>query len=281
MDAQELIRITKKLEAENRRLVSLADRATERFYDAMQRAEQRLFDRIAAVINEAPDLRALSVKARLAWYAENVETTARMLRASGFPAAAKSYMAALEEIAEQAAVASAAARDAGFSSVPAEFVKFVQGRSYEHLKFLGRQAVAKLDETLLEMTVGGSSRGAMLSELKSTITGSYPWGNKQGLYEWHAGTYVRTSAQRMAQMFMNYQAERYGLGDFLYTGPLDQNTRPFCRRLLASGRTYTRAEIDAMENGQTLDVYTTCGGHNCRHKWVAVNAEFAGQLAAA
>lgn len=281
MDAQELIRLTKKLEAETERLISLANSATDNFYDAMLRSESRLLDRMTKLISNAPDLQSISVKARLRWYMENAESTARMLRASGFKEAANGYMVALKEIAEQAAITMRAASNAGFTNVPDEFVKFIQGRTYEHLSFLGKQAVEKIDATLLEMIVGGHSRGAMLAELKSEITGSYPWGKKQGLFKWHAGTYVRTASQRTAQMFMNYQAERYELNDFLYTGPLDANTRPFCRRLMVSGRTYTRAEIDRMNNRQTRDVYATCGGYNCRHKWVVVSAEFAGQLAEA
>jgi len=279
MDAQKTAELLERLKTESARLIRMSDDATERLVRSMHDAEQRLLERLAATINDAPNLKALSVKRRIAWYTENVEGTAGMLRASGYNGAAREYLAALEKIAEQASVVTRVASDAGFADIPAEFVEFLKGRNYKHLSFLGKQAVAKVDETLLEMTVGGHSRGAMLAEVKSVITGKYPWGTKQGLFEWHAGTYVRTSAQRAAQMFMNSQAERYGLDDFLPTGPLDQNTRKFCRRLLMSGRTYTRAEIDAMSNGQTRDVYTTFGGYNCRHKWVAVNAELAGQLA--
>ncbi len=33
---------------------------------------------------------------------------------------------------------------------------------------------------------------------------------------------------------------------------------------------YTRAEIDEMDNGQGLEVYSSCGGYRCRHEWLAV-----------
>ena len=45
-------------------------------------------------------------------------------------------------------------------------------------------------------------------------------------------------------------------------------TRPFCERLLKSDRTYTREEIDRMNNGQIPNVFVTCGGFSCRHQWV-------------
>ncbi|MFB3777142.1 MAG: hypothetical protein ACE141_06000 [Bryobacteraceae bacterium] len=55
---------------------------------------------------------------------------------------------------------------------------------------------------------------------------------------------------------------------FRYEGPHDRVTRPFCERLLKSDRTYTREEIDRMDNGQIPNVFVTCGGFNCRHQWV-------------
>lgn len=59
--------------------------------------------------------------------------------------------------------------------------------------------------------------------------------------------------------------------EYTYHGPLDKLTRPFCNRLEAqarSGRTWNKAQIDAMDNEQIPDVFTTCGGYNCRHQWV-------------
>lgn len=53
-----------------------------------------------------------------------------------------------------------------------------------------------------------------------------------------------------------------------YEGPLDSLDRPFCRRLMEAKRTYTRAEIDAMNAGpnQPGPVFIFCGGWNCRHQ---------------
>lgn len=50
-------------------------------------------------------------------------------------------------------------------------------------------------------------------------------------------------------------------------GPRDKLNRPFCRRLLDAEKTYTRGQIDKMNNGQGLPVFTTCGGYKCRHVW--------------
>lgn len=64
------------------------------------------------------------------------------------------------------------------------------------------------------------------------------------------------------------------LGDqqpYLFAGPIDDRTRPFC--LDRVGRVYTRAEIDQMDNGQMPGVLLTGGGYNCRHSWLAVESQ--------
>lgn len=58
---------------------------------------------------------------------------------------------------------------------------------------------------------------------------------------------------------------------FTYAGPRDERNRPFCARLkarVANGQTWTREEIDSMDNGQIGNVFITCGGYGCRHQWL-------------
>lgn len=63
---------------------------------------------------------------------------------------------------------------------------------------------------------------------------------------------------------------------FLYLGPVDFKTRPFCLNLV--GKVFTREEIDAMDNGQMPDVFLTGGGYQCRHSWLAVESRAMRQL---
>lgn len=70
------------------------------------------------------------------------------------------------------------------------------------------------------------------------------------------------------------QVEALQAGDdpetpFLYAGPDDDRTRDFCADLV--NKTFTRAEIDAMDNGQLDNVFLTGGGYNCRHVWMEVS----------
>jgi hypothetical protein len=54
---------------------------------------------------------------------------------------------------------------------------------------------------------------------------------------------------------------------FQYVGVRDHKNRNFCADLLDISDLYTRAQIDAMDNGQTPSVFETCGGYGCRHWW--------------
>jgi hypothetical protein len=58
---------------------------------------------------------------------------------------------------------------------------------------------------------------------------------------------------------------------YVYEGPLDVLTRPFCTKLQRqsnSGKSWTRQQINAMDNGQLPNVWLTAGGYRCRHQWI-------------
>lgn len=72
------------------------------------------------------------------------------------------------------------------------------------------------------------------------------------------------------------KADELGFDLYLYVGPDDKITRPFCKELLDKNPAiYTRAEITRMKNDQTADVMTTGGGYNCRHHWRPISIESA------
>jgi hypothetical protein len=54
-----------------------------------------------------------------------------------------------------------------------------------------------------------------------------------------------------------------------YVGPVDGVVRPFCLEHL--GKVYTKAEIDALDNGQLPNAFLTAGGYNCRHLWAPIS----------
>lgn len=64
--------------------------------------------------------------------------------------------------------------------------------------------------------------------------------------------------------------ERLGLKLlYKFVGVRDSRNRPFCANILDADKEYTRAEIDAMDNGQIPGVFENAGGYGCRH-WFAL-----------
>lgn len=92
-------------------------------------------------------------------------------------------------------------------------------------------------------------------------------------------TELNTSIMRFNRTVTVNKAIELGFDLFLYTGPDDKITRPFCHRVLSkSPPIYTLDEIRAMNNEQGLDVFTSGGGYNCRHDWRPVSPERAKEL---
>lgn len=63
---------------------------------------------------------------------------------------------------------------------------------------------------------------------------------------------------------------------YYYDGPLDENTRDFCRTTLLIGKFFRQEDIDKLSSkaGYNVDLYM--GSFNCRHKWV--RARIKGQI---
>lgn len=82
----------------------------------------------------------------------------------------------------------------------------------------------------------------------------------------YAKTYAQTSLAIYDRLVAAATYPTEDDEEYLYAGPIDDLCRPFCAERV--GNTYTYAEIQGMDNGQLPDVFTTCGGYNCRHQWL-------------
>jgi len=83
-------------------------------------------------------------------------------------------------------------------------------------------------------------------------------------------TFYRTIARRGFARIEASQPKAQPLR-FGYYGPDDRLNRPFCRGILeaqAKGRTYSREDIEGMDNGQLANPFLTGGGYRCRHQWI-------------
>jgi hypothetical protein len=65
-----------------------------------------------------------------------------------------------------------------------------------------------------------------------------------------------------------------GFDLFIYLGPDDGITRPFCEKLLhTSPPIFSIKQIEKMNNGQNLPAMQYGGGYNCRHQWRPISGE--------
>lgn len=85
----------------------------------------------------------------------------------------------------------------------------------------------------------------------------------------HARTVYDTLVSTFSRQVRQTGSTRKPDEPFLYAGPDDDKNRPFCDARV--DKVFTRAEIDAMDNGQLPNVMLTGGGYNCRHTWQRVS----------
>lgn len=84
---------------------------------------------------------------------------------------------------------------------------------------------------------------------------------------------VRTALQVFDQTVINTQAKGLGFNLWLYTGPDDVVTRPFCDQMV--NRVFPTDAIKESDNGQLPNVQMSRGGYNCRHRLRPVSATIA------
>lgn len=96
----------------------------------------------------------------------------------------------------------------------------------------------------------------------------------------YAKTEFNTAIANFDRTVTYVQAKKIGIKKFLYIGPNDKITRPFCRAILTqkSPPIYTEEEIKGLDNGQGLNVQQSAGGYNCRHEWSPVSDQLEAEL---
>jgi hypothetical protein len=126
------------------------------------------------------------------------------------------------------------------------------------------ESVAAEAKKRILLSVGGL-KFADLSEslaayLQKSVAGA------AGMAETAVATYYRMIADRGYQLIQEDLPQ--SVLRYRFYGPYDRLTRPFCKHLLQGGKSYTREQIDGMDNGQIPNVFITGGGFRCRHQWL-------------
>ena len=85
-------------------------------------------------------------------------------------------------------------------------------------------------------------------------------------------TEVRTKISQYGRSVTATAGVAASLNNYLYTGPVDGITRPFCRELV--NKVVTDKQLNRLNNNQGLSVITSGGGYNCRHSWSPISNGF-------
>lgn len=87
---------------------------------------------------------------------------------------------------------------------------------------------------------------------------------------------LNTATAGFSRSMTQKKAADLGFELFLYLGPDDQVTRPFCRTKV--NKIFDRQQIAAWNNGTDLPADIYCGGYNCRHDLRPISQERAKEL---
>jgi hypothetical protein len=146
----------------------------------------------------------------------------------------------------------------------AELLLQIEGLKALHLADVideGDELARALWQATVRGIFGSQSVDAILADLATVIDRTAPQ--------------IRTLYDTAISIF-GRQVEALSAGDdpaaiFLYLGPDDDVTRPFCREHV--GKVYSRTAIDAMDNGSSLGtpVLLVGGGWNCRHQLIQLS----------
>ena len=262
----------------NAALEKAARAAEEQLLAAFRRAEAAMFQRVTQLIATAPNFSTTQLQKRLAWYFQNIPSNEIAQEQLLYGKAVTSYLDKYPALGRLAgAIIDAGTRiPKDFTTIPKEMINALRARDVNFFNVLNQEGLARLDRQLLDSVILGRTPAGALQQIKGTITGAYPWGNRTGLYEWHAGTYARTANMRFSREILSAKSKELQLETFVYIGPVDSKKRPFCAGIV--GGAFNRKEIDDMDNNQTGDVFSDGGGYNCRDTWSPVDKEFFDQL---
>lgn len=116
----------------------------------------------------------------------------------------------------------------------------------------------RVEQTLLRGIVGAQDRAELLNELIEDLELTLP----------QVRTIYDTALSEFSRIAVVSTTPGRADDAFLYEGPIDGLTRPFCVERV--GKVFSRAAIDEMDNGQLDNTLITGGGYNCRHTWIPV-----------
>ncbi len=122
--------------------------------------------------------------------------------------------------------------------------------------------------------IAGSTRDLVVKAFRESVNKEYGFETirtkllKMELGSNQVYTLANTAVAQFDNAAMFEFARQAGVEKYQYDGVLSPTSRDFCVRHFR--KIYTYEEIMAMDNGQGLPVWTSCGGYNCQHFWTPI-----------
>jgi hypothetical protein len=238
---------------EAQKLAKVADAIGQAYATELARVLRDLERQLRTLVIDATQgsLTALSRAVRAAKLRREVQ---KALEAAGFAHLTETATSgSLDVLIEQLGKVRGAAKLAAFTTS-------------DQSRILALKEIARLDFRRRRRDRGGDARAGLFSQRK-VVDLLTDLADAVDVEEAHLRTLYDTTVSIFGRQVEAMKAKD---GDvFAYVGPVDQKLRPFCWKHV--GKVYTKAEIDALDNGQLPNVFLTGGGYNCRHVFQAVS----------
>lgn len=176
----------------------------------------------------------------------------------------------------------AAGIDARFTDTDVRALEALKQLDLERWEAVGGDLVRAIHGSMMDAVVGGATVRELERAIERQLVDEPPIAGR-------AKTLANTLTQSFDRAVTNRKAKSAGIETFVYLGPDDDVTRPFCQAVLTGEGAaefnvpavdgdppiYTDEQISGMDNGQNLPVFQFGGGYNCRHKFRPIAAKVA------
>jgi hypothetical protein len=156
--------------------------------------------------------------------------------------------------------------------------RVLSGGYFEYL--FDSRAVAQRVASAVNMAIG---QGMGLAEFQKQFRAVFVGKPGGGMLERHWRTVSFDLYQRLDRTANLVYAEELGLEWAIYSGTLEEDSRPFC--IARVNRVYSKGQIESWKNlnfaGKPkigYDPKVDCGGYNCRHHLSWISSELAESL---
>jgi hypothetical protein len=180
-----------------------------------------------------------------------------------------------------------------FSPIDTKAVSLATGAQFNAFANIGRAGARELRLGLVGSVTGAQSFDSFRDRLRETLLGTGRRDKRgAGMFR-HASTLADTSMTQLHRTMEGQLAEEAGVERYMYDGPRDKVTRPFCDKLMKlaqMGYTWTMDQIKELDNSRANggagagpgSAMIQGGGWNCRHEWIPwISSPVAGGMATA